>query len=240
MEPQLIDYYNEMPSGINVINKMNEELAVLQKKYDELEQKLKELNDTIWDYKYNVIFDFFFNHGLDIEKQNELKEEIYSDDDDIYFCKGCNKYTYEEWTMFPLTKYELYRSCKEEEEPYCNCCFDNAFIKKDMTQRCSRWGISPPPGKIKINYLFLRELTYLQLIKKELKKCEDFDEKDKKMDEFSNKYFDIIVHGRSQENKGIIEEYIYHKYIYKETYYEDSDEGSDECSSESSYEGSVE
>ena len=39
MEPQLIDYYNEMPSGINVINKMNEELAVLQKKYDELEQR---------------------------------------------------------------------------------------------------------------------------------------------------------------------------------------------------------
>ena len=74
MEPQLIDYYNEMPSGINVIDKMNEELAVLQKKYDELEKKVKELNDKIWDYKYNVIFDFFFNHGLDIEKQNELKE----------------------------------------------------------------------------------------------------------------------------------------------------------------------
>tara|TARA_Y100000996_G_scaffold72128_1_gene48577 strand:+ start:78 stop:794 length:717 start_codon:yes stop_codon:yes gene_type:complete len=238
MEPQLIDYYNEMPSGINVIDKMNEELAVLQKKYDELEKKVKELNDKIWDYKYNVIFDFFFNHGLDIEKQNELKEEIYSDDDDIYFCKGCNKYTYEEWTMFPLTKYELYRSCKEEEEPYCNCCFDNAFIKKDMTQRCSRWGISPPPGKIKINYLFLRELTYLQLIKKELKKCENLDEKCKKMEEFSNKYFDIIV--PRPQNKGIIEEYIYEKYIYKDTYYEDSDEGSDECSSESSYEGLVE
>ena len=40
MEPQLIDYYNEMPSGINVIDKMNEELAVLQKKYDYLEKKI--------------------------------------------------------------------------------------------------------------------------------------------------------------------------------------------------------
>ena len=40
MEPQLIDYYNEMPSGINVIDKMNEELAALQKKYDYLEKKI--------------------------------------------------------------------------------------------------------------------------------------------------------------------------------------------------------
>ena len=39
MEPQLIDYYNEMPSGINVIDKMNEELDDLQKKYDELKSR---------------------------------------------------------------------------------------------------------------------------------------------------------------------------------------------------------
>ena len=46
MEPQLIDYYNEMPSGINVIDKMNEELAVLQKKNDELEQKYTKYVNT--------------------------------------------------------------------------------------------------------------------------------------------------------------------------------------------------
>ena len=34
MEPNLIDYYNEIPHGINVIDKMNEELSDLQKKYD--------------------------------------------------------------------------------------------------------------------------------------------------------------------------------------------------------------
>ena len=39
MEPQMVDYYNEMPSGINVIDKMNEELDDLQKKYNELEKK---------------------------------------------------------------------------------------------------------------------------------------------------------------------------------------------------------
>ena len=221
----MVDYYNDMPSGINVIDKMNAELDDLQKKYNELEQKVKQLNETILDYKNNVIFDFFFNHELDIEKQNELKNKIYSDDDDIFFCKNCNEYTYEECSPVYTTKYDLYRSCKEE--PYCKCCFDDAFIKRDITQRCSRWGLSPPPGKIKINYLFLRESIFLQLIKKELKKCEGFDEKDKKMEEFSNKYFDIIV--VSQENKNvkeIIEQYIYDM-IYNEYSVEDSVEDSD-------------
>ena len=31
MEPQMVDYYNDMPSGINVIDKMNAELDDLQK-----------------------------------------------------------------------------------------------------------------------------------------------------------------------------------------------------------------
>ena len=42
MEPQIIDYYNEIPNGINVIDKMNEELSELQKKYSDLEKIHKE------------------------------------------------------------------------------------------------------------------------------------------------------------------------------------------------------
>lgn len=34
MEPQVIDYYNELPQSVNVIDKLNEEYAELQKKYD--------------------------------------------------------------------------------------------------------------------------------------------------------------------------------------------------------------
>jgi len=40
MEPHLIDYYNETPHGINVIDKMNEEFDDLQKKYLDLEKKV--------------------------------------------------------------------------------------------------------------------------------------------------------------------------------------------------------
>ena len=32
MEPQIIDYYNETPSGVNVIEKMNENLRKFKKK----------------------------------------------------------------------------------------------------------------------------------------------------------------------------------------------------------------
>ena len=60
MEPQLIDYYNEIPHGINVIDKMNEELDELQKKYDELQKKVNKfippiiIVDTVDEYKKNV------------------------------------------------------------------------------------------------------------------------------------------------------------------------------------------
>ena len=43
MEPQMIDYYNDMPYGVNVIDKRNEELAELQLKYDELLSNHKKL-----------------------------------------------------------------------------------------------------------------------------------------------------------------------------------------------------
>ena len=35
MEPQIIDYYNELPHGINVIDKLNKEYDQLQSNYDE-------------------------------------------------------------------------------------------------------------------------------------------------------------------------------------------------------------
>ena len=42
MDPQIIDYYNEMPHEVNVIDKMNEELDGVQKENDNLKKKLEE------------------------------------------------------------------------------------------------------------------------------------------------------------------------------------------------------
>ena len=38
MEPQLVDFYKEMPSGVYVIDKMNKELDEIQKENDELKK----------------------------------------------------------------------------------------------------------------------------------------------------------------------------------------------------------
>jgi hypothetical protein len=56
MEPQVIDYYNEMPMGINVIEKMNEEFIELQKNYDKLNKVVNKYRipcfkvDTVEEY----------------------------------------------------------------------------------------------------------------------------------------------------------------------------------------------
>ena len=36
MEPYIVDYYNDHPYSVNVIEKMNDELEKVQKKYDKL------------------------------------------------------------------------------------------------------------------------------------------------------------------------------------------------------------
>jgi len=45
MEPQLTDYYNEMPQIVHIIDAMNQELAEVQKKYEELQKKYTELDE---------------------------------------------------------------------------------------------------------------------------------------------------------------------------------------------------
>ena len=43
MEPTMIDYYNELPKMVHIIDNMNQELADVQKKYEELLKKYNEL-----------------------------------------------------------------------------------------------------------------------------------------------------------------------------------------------------
>ena len=67
MEPQIIDYYSELPFNVNIIDKMNEELYELQKKYDELQKKIKKFKPpyivvkTLEEYKqyYDIICNQF-------------------------------------------------------------------------------------------------------------------------------------------------------------------------------------
>ena len=51
MDPQIIDYYNEMPHEVNVIDKMNEELDEVQKENDNLKKKLEEYDKIMKKYQ---------------------------------------------------------------------------------------------------------------------------------------------------------------------------------------------
>ena len=43
MEPQIVDYYNEMPACINVIDKLNKEFSDLQDEYNKLKNELERI-----------------------------------------------------------------------------------------------------------------------------------------------------------------------------------------------------
>ena len=50
MEPNIIDYYNELPNSVNVIDKLNEEYSELLEKYEKLNKKYDTLK-----YKYDKL-----------------------------------------------------------------------------------------------------------------------------------------------------------------------------------------
>ena len=68
MEPQIKDYYNEMPEGVNVIDKMNEELSEEQEKSRELEKVIRELKAEIEFLKKNL-------HGIPLFEQIIISQE---------------------------------------------------------------------------------------------------------------------------------------------------------------------
>ena len=64
----MIDYYNELPQMVHIIDNMNQELADIQKKYEELLKKYRELEKIskvnckyFWDLKSS---DYLQNYSI--------------------------------------------------------------------------------------------------------------------------------------------------------------------------------
>lgn len=77
MEPQIIDYYNTMPMGINVIDKMNEEFIELQKKYDELDKIINKYRTPC--FKVDTVEEYN-GWTKKLEKFTEKNHEIIKDE----------------------------------------------------------------------------------------------------------------------------------------------------------------
>ena len=65
MEPQIIDYYNEKPHMMKIIDKMNEEFSDLQKENEKLKEKLIQYETP------KILFE-------SIEEYNKLHENMYN------------------------------------------------------------------------------------------------------------------------------------------------------------------
>ena len=65
MEPQITDFYNEYPHGVNVIEKMNEECDFLLQELNKRDAKIKELIE---------LFNDLDNKIKKYKKEQELKE----------------------------------------------------------------------------------------------------------------------------------------------------------------------
>ena len=80
MDPQIIDYYNEMPHEVNVIDKMNEELDEVQKENDNLKKKIEEYDKIMEKYQMpRVKVESVEEYQLLEKKLDELGEFIDSE-----------------------------------------------------------------------------------------------------------------------------------------------------------------
>ena len=68
MEPQIIDYYNEEPQIMKIIDKMNEEFNELQKEYEKLKKELYDDSEE----EYSGIFSSEYDNMLGSTKTQNV------------------------------------------------------------------------------------------------------------------------------------------------------------------------
>ena len=79
MEPNIIDYYNELPNSVNVIDKLNDEYNNLLEKYDKLKEKYDNNKITILGNPPRVIVNSVNEFLVDYEDKLKNLENIIKD-----------------------------------------------------------------------------------------------------------------------------------------------------------------
>ena len=73
MEPQLVDYYNEMPHMVHIVEKMNQELTDEQEKQKQLQIKIKELQK-----QYEALNSKYENNKVVIQNVKSTIDNIFA------------------------------------------------------------------------------------------------------------------------------------------------------------------
>jgi len=128
MEPQITDYYNEIPNGVNVIDKMNKELDDVREEHKEEIKKLKKLKKI-----YSSIIEDVFQYFRD-EPDNEIMKNIFKLDtynsQFVFKCSGCECIADERDILYEdLPDYLSYFSDSNTENKLCYECFNNGYTE---------------------------------------------------------------------------------------------------------------
>jgi len=86
MEPNIIDYYNELPNSVNVIDKLNEEYSQLLEKYDKLKEKYDNNKLTILDNPPRVIVNSvneFFDYQDKLKNLENIIKDVFNSEEFI-------------------------------------------------------------------------------------------------------------------------------------------------------------
>ena len=118
MDSHIIDYYNTIPSQINVIDSMNQELEESQK----TERKIKGyLRDA-----YDLIEEMFFDLSTS-DIQDEIYNKLFKKSKYIYKCHECNEYVDGAGPCTHAKHYELYLDLKIGKNRLCYECFAEKY-----------------------------------------------------------------------------------------------------------------
>jgi predicted RNase H-like nuclease (RuvC/YqgF family) len=82
MEPQIVDYYNELPHAVNVIDKMNEELSETQNENEKLKRELEDFHKLMNRFnmpriKVDTVEEYHLFESKLEEFQNLIEEELF-------------------------------------------------------------------------------------------------------------------------------------------------------------------
>jgi predicted RNase H-like nuclease (RuvC/YqgF family) len=76
MEPSIIDYYNEYPSMIKIVDKLNEENDKLQNELDETKDELEFYKSIFKTHRNSVVFNLYIKYK---DKQRLWIDKIRTD-----------------------------------------------------------------------------------------------------------------------------------------------------------------
>ena len=128
MEPQITDYYNEIPNGVNVIDKMNKEFDDLREEKDEEIKKLKKLK-KIYSSMIEDVFQYFRDEPDNEIMKNILKLDTYNSQF-IFKCSSCECIADERDILYEdLPHYLLYFSDNNTENKLCYDCFYGGYTE---------------------------------------------------------------------------------------------------------------